>query len=188
VSRLLPVFRESIALLVNRIGPVEILMPCVDRLANEITRQVRDWPVPVKIIRGEDEKWKAFRTARAALAASGTVTLELALSQVPMVTAYKVNPVEAMIARRVLRLTSVILPNIILGEKVVPEFLQEECTASNLSDALLPLMQGGDAREVQLSAFDHLEEVMRLSEGQTPSAHAAEIVLSVIASAATQSR
>lgn len=176
VARLLPVFRETIALLVNAIGPIDAILPAVDRLADEITRQTRDWPVPVQILRGDDQKWQAFRTARAALAASGTVTLELALAQVPMVTAYKVNPIEAMIARRVLKLTSVILPNIILGENVVPEFLQDDCTASNLSKALVPLMRGDAARDVQLTAFDHLDEIMRLPAGETPSERAADIV------------
>ena len=178
VSRLLPVFREAVALIVNRIGPLEALLPAVDRLADDITRQTRDWPIPVKILRGETEKWRAFRTARAALAASGTVTLELALSQIPMVTAYKVNSVEAAIARRVVRLPSVILPNIILGERVVPEFLQENCTPQKISDALVPLMQGGAARAAQLSALDQVEHLMRLSGDATPSEKAAEIVLS----------
>jgi lipid-A-disaccharide synthase len=178
VSRLLPIFREAIALLVNRIGPIEALLPAVDRLADDITRQTRDWPIPVKILRGEPEKWRAFRTARAALAASGTVTLELTLSQIPMVTAYKVNPVEAAIARRVVRLPSVILPNIILGEKVVPEFLQENCTPQKISEALIPLIQGDVGRAVQLNAFDQVEDLMRLSGDATPSEKAADIVLS----------
>ena len=178
VSRLLPIFREAIALLVNHIGPIEAMLPAVDRLADDITRQTRDWPIPVTILRGEAEKWRAFRTARAALAASGTVTLELALSQIPMVTAYKVNPVEAAIARRVVRLPSVILPNIILGENVVPEFLQENCTPQKISEALIPLMQRDAARAIQLTAFDRVEDLMRLSGDATPSEKAAEIVLS----------
>jgi lipid-A-disaccharide synthase len=165
-------------LLVNTIGPVDVLLPAVDRLADEIQMKVRDWPVPVQVIRGEAGKWGAFRTARAALAASGTVTLELALAQVPMVAAYKVNAIEAMIARRVLRLSSVSLPNIILGEIVVPEFIQEDCTPQKLSDALVPLMQKSSVREVQLKAFKHLEEVMRLADNQSPSVKAAKIVLS----------
>lgn len=178
VARLLPIFRDAIALLVNRIGPIEALLPAVDRLADDITRQTRDWPIPVKILRGEAEKWRAFRTARAALAASGTVTLELALSQIPMVTAYKVNPVEAAIARRVVRVSSVILPNIILGENVVPEFLQENCNPQNLSEALIPLMQGVAARTSQLKALQRVDDLMRLSVDGSPSQKAAEIVLS----------
>ena len=177
VARLLPVFREAVALLVNQIGPIEALLPAVDRLANDITSATRDWPIPVKILRGEEEKWRAFRTSRAALAASGTVTLELALAQVPMVTSYKVNPLEAMIARRVLTLTSVILPNIILGENVVPEYLQEECTPQNLSQALVPLMQNGEARHLQLQACARMDDVMQLAGGASPSEKAAAIVL-----------
>ena len=177
VARLLPIFRETVALLVNRVGPIEAILPAVDRLADDITRQTRDWPIPVKILRGEAEKLRAFRTARAALAASGTVTLELALAQIPMVTAYKVNPVEAAIARRVVRVPSVILPNIILGRNVVPEFLQENCTPQNLSEALIPLMRGDVERSVQVTAFDEIEHLMSLSQGEEPSAKAADVVL-----------
>ena len=180
VARLMPVFRETLALLVNSIGPVEVLLPAVDRLADVITKQVRDWPVPVKVLRGEAEKYAAFRTARAALAASGTVTLELALAQVPFVAAYKVNPAEAMIVRRVVRLSSVILPNIVLGENVVPEFLQEDCTAQNLSAALVALMRGDIARDIQLTAFDHVDELMQLPAGENPSSLAASIVLAAV--------
>ncbi len=180
VARLMPIFRQTVALLVNTIGPVEVLLPAVDRLADVITKQVRDWPVPVKVLRGETEKYAAFRSSRAALAASGTVTLELALAQVPFVAAYKVNPVEAMITRRVVRLSSVILPNIILGENVVPEFLQEDCTAVNLSSALVPLMRGDVARDVQLTAFDHVNELMQVPAGESPSGLAAKIVLAAV--------
>ena len=178
VARLLPIFRDAIALLVNRIGPIEVMLPAVDRLADDITRQTRDWPVPVHILRGEADKWRAFRSARAALAASGTVTLELALAQIPMVTAYKVNVVEAAIARRVVRVSSVILPNIILGENIVPEFLQETCSPKNLSEALIPLMQGGAERAAQIEAFHRVDQLMRLADHEAPSEKAAEIVLS----------
>ena len=178
VTRLLPIFRDAIALLVNRIGPIEALLPAVDRLADDITRQTRDWPVPVQILRGEADKWRAFRSARAALAASGTVTLELALAHIPMVTAYKVNALEAAFARRVVRVPSVILPNLILGENVVPEFLQENCTPKNLSEALIPLMQGGAERTAQIDAFHRVDQLMMLADHEAPSQKAAEIVLS----------
>ena len=178
VARLLPIFRDAIALLVNRTGPIEAMLPAVDRLADDITRQTRDWPVPVHILRGEADKWRAFRSARAALAASGTVTLELALAQIPMVTAYKVNVVEAAIARRVVRVSSVILPNIILGENIVPEFLQENCNPKNLSEALIPLMQGGAERASQIEAFHRVDQLMRIADHEAPSEKAAEIVLS----------
>ena len=89
---------------------------------------MKDWPVKPRVVVGEAEKRAAFRIAHAALAKSGTVTLELALSGVPMVTAYQVGAIEAFILRRAIRVSSVILANLVIGEDVIPEFLQENCT------------------------------------------------------------
>ncbi len=81
------------------------------------------------------EKDEAFRTARAALTKSGTSTLELALAGVPMVAAYKVSLIEELAARLLVNVPSVILANLVLGENVVPEFLQRDCTADRLAKA-----------------------------------------------------
>ena len=94
-----------------------------------ITSATAAWPVQPRIVVEPAEKQAAFRIARAALAKSGTVTLELALAGVPMVAAYKVPALEAVVGRRLVkRLPSVILANLVLGENVVPEFMQEDCT------------------------------------------------------------
>ncbi len=122
------------------------------------------------------EKQAAFRIARAALTKSGTVTLELAVAGVPMVAAYKVTAFEAPILRRVIKAPSVILANLVLGENVVPEFLQEDCTVENLTQALLPLLSDTPERQRQLDAFARLDAVMEIGVAH-PSARAAEIVL-----------
>jgi lipid-A-disaccharide synthase len=125
------------------------------------------------------EKWAAFRNARAALAASGTVTLELALSGVPMVAAYRLDFIEAVIARAIrlqARLPSVILGNLVIGENVVPELLQEDCTPDKLADALLPIVRDTEQRRRQVEAFRRLDEIMIIG-GPPPSAKAAAIVL-----------
>jgi lipid-A-disaccharide synthase len=127
------------------------------------------------------EKWAAFRSARAALAASGTVTLELALSGVPTVAAYRLHPVEAIIARLIRiqsRLPSVILANLVLGENAVPELIQEECTPDRLTEALLPLLSDTPERARQVEAFGRLDEIMGIGSA-APSARAAAIVLEV---------
>jgi lipid-A-disaccharide synthase len=111
-----------------------------------------------------------------ALAASGTVTLELALAKVPMVAAYRVSRLEAPIARRVIRSPSAILPNLILGENVVPEFHQERCTVANLAAALDPLFEDSAARRRQLEAFEKLDERMSIG-GEPPSARAARVAI-----------
>jgi lipid-A-disaccharide synthase len=141
-----------------------------------VSEATAQWPVRPRVIVDEKEKHAAFRIARAALAKSGTVTLELAVAGVPMVAAYKVSAIEAMIARRFIQTPSVILANLVLQENVVPEFLQEACTAKNLSEALLPLLSDTPARRRQLEAFARLDAVMEIGSAN-PSARAAEIVL-----------
>jgi lipid-A-disaccharide synthase len=93
-----------------------------------------------------------------------------------MVTAYKVTAFEAPILRRVIKAPSVILANLVLGENVVPEFLQENCTIENLTQALLPLLSDTPERQRQLDAFARLDAVMEIGTVH-PSARAAEIVL-----------
>ena len=105
------------------------------------------------------------------------MTLELALAGVPTVAAYRVSRLEEEIIKRVVLVSSALLPNIILGEKIVPEFLQDAASPKNLSAALLPLIAGGEQREAQLAAFARIDEIMRLPAGQSPSEKAAEIVL-----------
>lgn len=160
--------------------PVRPVLPTLPRLEGMIRAATAAWPVAPEIVTGEEAKHAAFRTARAALAASGTVTLELALAGVPMVTAYKVSAWEAMIARRVLKGFSVILPNIVLDRPVVPEFLQEACTPAALAAALEPLLATGPERAAQLAGFAELDRVM--ATGGVPAEFvAADAVLATLA-------
>ncbi|MGA9323966.1 MAG: hypothetical protein WBW06_23175, partial [Xanthobacteraceae bacterium] len=126
------------------------------------------------------EKWAAFRSARAALAASGTVTLELALAGVPTVAAYRVTLIEEIIARAARinkRLASVILANLVIGENVVPELLQRDCTPQQIAEAFVPLLSETPERSRQIEAFARLDRIMALD--MVPSAKAAAIVLDV---------
>ena len=116
--------------------------------------------------------------ARAALAASGTVTLELALAGIPTVAAYRVAAIEAAIVRRMVRVPSAILANLVLGENVVPEFFQEACTPERLAEALIPLIGETPARHRQLDAFARLDTIMETGTA-FPSDRAAEIVISL---------
>jgi len=136
-------------------------------------------------IRTDQRHLRAFRQARAALAASGTVTLELALAGVPTVGAYRIGAFEGALVRALVRpqigVQSVILANLVLGARVVPEFLQADCTASALADALVPLLGDTPARRSQLEAFARLDAIMDLAAA--PSVRAADAVLAVIAQA-----
>ncbi len=106
-----------------------------------------------RLIDGEAAKLATFRRARAALAASGTVTLELALSGVPMVVAYQVPKIEEVIVRRLIQVPTIVLPNLILGENAIPELIQSDCTPDRLAAALGPLLPDGPARAAQEAAL-----------------------------------
>lgn len=177
IGRLLSVFGDAIALVSDRVGPIELVLPTLPHLAASIDAGVGKWKVRPRIVTDQAAKHAAFRRARVALAASGTVTLELALAGVPTVAAYRVTLIEEMIlraARLGQRLTSVILANLVLEENVVPEFLQQDCEATRIADALAPLVSDTPERRQQTEAFARLDRIMVI--GTAPSAKAAAIV------------
>jgi len=137
------------------------------------------WPVPAHVVRGTRERYDAFAASRAALAASGTVALELAIAGVPMVIGYRLNRLTGIIARRLLKIRYVCLLNLLVDRLVVPEFLQENCRADRLAPAVLRLMEDGDARQAQL--IGAAEALTRLGlGGDSPTRRAAREILSII--------
>jgi lipid-A-disaccharide synthase len=178
VRRHMPVFGEALARLQGDGITFEAVLPTMPHLEAAVREGVKTWTVVPRIVIGEQDKRAAFRTARAALAKSGTVTLELALSGVPMATAYRVGGAEAFILLRAIRVSSVILANLVLGENIVPEFLQEDCTPDNLARALRPLLGDTPERMRQLAAFGKLDAIM--ATDKSPSINAADIVLATM--------
>ena len=158
--------------------PAEVVVPSVSRLAHTVRAAAASWRVPARVITDAEEKAEAFRSARAALSKSGTSTLELALAGVPMIAAYKVSLIEEIAGRLLLNVPSVILANLVLGENVVPEFLQRDCTPARLADTLLPLLSDTPERQRQMQAFARLDTIMQVGEGN-PSDRGAAIVLDI---------
>jgi len=175
----LAIFGDALGRLRARGADFELMLPTTAHLVEAISEGVKSWPVAPRIVTGEADKRAAFRIARAALAKSGTVTLELALAGVPMVTAYRVGAAEAWILRRLIKVQSVILANLVLGKEVIPEFLQENCTAENLSQALAEMLADSAARQRQIEAFAELDTIMSTGN-QPPSVRAADIVLATM--------
>jgi lipid-A-disaccharide synthase len=176
VTRLAGIFGETLALLQQRVGPIEVVVPTVPHLLAQVTQATAAWPVRPRIVVEQPEKQAALRIARAALAKSGTTTLELAVAGVPMVAAYKVSPLEAAVIKRLVRVPSYILANLVVGQNVVPELVQDDCTAEKLADALAPLMADTPERRRQVEAFATLDAIMEIGS-RIPAASAAEIVL-----------
>ena len=180
IRRLAAVFGDAVALVAERTGPLEVVVPAIPRLADAVKAATASWRMPVRVVTSAEEKDAAFRTARAALSKSGTSTLELAVAGVPMAAAYKVSLFEEMIGRAFIRVKSYILANLVLDENVVPEFLQYQCTPEALAGALLPLMTDTPERRRQIAAFARLDAIMAIGTA-IPSDRAAEIILGCIA-------
>ncbi|MCH7485985.1 MAG: lipid-A-disaccharide synthase [Proteobacteria bacterium] len=174
---LLPVFGQALTLLEGRHPGLRAVVPTTDALGGEVEAAVRDWPVPGLVLRRG--KFDAFAAADAALAASGTVALELAMARTPAVIAYKVNPVSAFLARRLLRVPYVSLVNLILDRRAVPEYLQEDCRPERLADALDGLLADEGARLAQANAAGEALDRLGLG-GPSPSGRAADAVLDLI--------
>jgi len=176
IARMADVFGAGLALASEHAGALELIVPTLPRLAGLVENATARWPIRPRIVTDPGEKRALFRTARAAVSKSGTVTLELALAAVPTVAAYRVSAFEATIARSMISVDSVILANLVLGERVIPELLQESCTPENIARELVSLLEDTPARQAQLRAFARLDDIMEIGCAD-PSARAAEIVL-----------
>jgi lipid-A-disaccharide synthase len=175
VTRLMEPFGKAIGLLQERGIAPRIIIPVVPQVRDLVEELARSWPIRPALVEGGDDKFRAFKLAHAALAASGTVTLELALSGTPMVVAYRVDAVAAKL-RFLLKVPSVVLANLVLGENAFPEYLQEDCTEEKLSAALEQLLKNTPERQAQGEALAHIPALL-LQSGPNPSDVAARIVL-----------
>lgn len=179
-SRLLPVFAATLEHLKSTHPDLRVVVPTVETVAAEVRRAVAGWPLPALVVEGA-EKADAFAAGTAALAASGTVALELALARLPTVIAYKVSPLSAFVAIRFLglNLTYVTLVNILMDATIVPEFLQGACRPDRLAAAVAALLDDPGARARQQAGTD--EALRRLGlGGDSPSRRAAEAVLTLL--------
>lgn len=176
VTRLMAPFGEAVQRLRNLVpGGLEVLLPVVPSVRRLVEDALTSWPVPVRLLEGEADKFAAFRLADAALAASGTVTLELGLAGTPAVVAYKVDAVISSL-RFLLKVKSVVLANLVADEIVYPELLQEAATPENLARALQPLLGDTPERRRQIESLRLIPSRLA-TDSQTPSALAADIVL-----------
>jgi lipid-A-disaccharide synthase len=172
-------FGETLARLSDEGVAFELILPTMPHLLEAVSDGLKSWKVAPRVVIGEQEKRAAFRIARAALAKSGTVTLELALAGVPMVTAYRTGAVEAWILIRAINVKSVILANLVVGENVIPEFLQQECEPEKLASALRDVLDDSPLRRRQVEAFAGIDNIMSTGN-QPPGVRAADIVLATL--------
>jgi lipid-A-disaccharide synthase len=177
--RLLPVFGATLGLLSGRIPGLVPVVPVASAVAETVRRATRAWPVPPIVVTDLEGKHDAYAAAAAALTKSGTSTLELALAGVPMAVTYRVNPLTAWVARRMIRVSHVAMVNLLAGRAVVPELLQQDCTAAGLAATVETLLGDAAAAAAQKSAFREVMTMLRPPAG-TPAEAAAREVLAAM--------
>ncbi|MBN9262813.1 MAG: lipid-A-disaccharide synthase [Hyphomicrobium sp.] len=153
---------------------LDVIVPTVENVREIVEERVKHWPFPTHVIEDEADKFRAFKLASAALAASGTVTLELALAGCPMIVAYRVDRL-ALLFRRLVRPPHFALANLVLGERAFPELMQEACVPEELAPALAALLTDTPERARQLEALARVPEA--ISTGTPPAIAAATRVL-----------
>jgi len=180
VRRLMPIFGETLRRLEAAIGEFRVVVPTVENVAELVSVGVREWPGAPIVLRGVEAKYDAFAASRAALAASGTVALELAMARVPMTVAYRLNPLTEALLDRILKVRQVNLINLILGRTVVAEHLRGDCTPERLAATLVELIRDERVRAAHREGYD---AAMRLlgAGGVPPSLKAADTILEIIA-------
>ncbi|MDI7924497.1 lipid-A-disaccharide synthase [Ferirhizobium litorale] len=179
VSRLLPVYGEAAELLVSRNGPMRFVLPTVPRQEARVRALTADWKVRPEVVTGAEAKWMAFAEADAAIAASGTVILELGLTGIPVVSTYKTDWLVTFLSKRI-KVWSAALPNLIADYAVVPEYINELARPGSLARWIERLSQDTLERRGMLEGFDLVWQ--RLSTDRPPGERSAEIVLDLLKS------
>lgn len=152
VRGLIGSFGETVSILRERGNRLRLLLPTVPHVAGLVKQAIAHWPQKPEIIVDPADKWQAFGEADAALIASGTVSLELALSGVPMVSCYSVDPVMRLV-QGLISVWSGSLPNLIADRPVVPEFYDPYVRPPNLARQLEALMGDTNLRAWQKDGF-----------------------------------
>jgi lipid-A-disaccharide synthase len=179
--RMLPIYARTAAALAGHVPNLVVVVPVVPATRPLVEAALRNWAVPARVISDPEDRQRVAALADAAVTTSGTATLELALAGLPMVVAYRTNPVSAILARRLIRVPHVALPNLVLGRAVVPECLQERCTAETLAAAAAPLLiREGAASAAQRASFAELRAALGGKDGPPPSERAAAAVMAAI--------
>lgn len=176
LRRLLPVFGETVSALARRPGGIAVAVPTLPGVRPIVATAVASWPVPVTLVDDVAGKFDAFAAGDVALAASGTVALELALAGLPMVTAYRVNAITAALVGQLVRVRFANLVNIMHDRAVVPELLQQECRPDRLAAAVTTLLDDADARRAQIEGLAAVGSWLGVG-GTPPSERAAAVVL-----------
>ena len=179
IRKLAPVFEQTIARVGRGIENLSVVVPVVPHTREAVRARVAGWPIKPILVEDESDKIAAFSAANAALAASGTATLELGMAGLPSVVAYKMGGMMGALLMRVLRVPSVVIVNLVLDAPVMQEFLEDRCTADLITPAVNALLQDDTLNSEKRAQLLPLADVLG-GGGQSPATRAAEIIRSLI--------
>ena len=182
IRKLAPIFEQTIARVSAQVEDLSVVIPVVAHTREAVRARVAKWPVEPILVEEESDKIAAFSAANAALAASGTATLELGMAGLPSVIAYKMGGLMGALLMRVLRVPSAVIVNLVLDAPVMQELLEDRCTADLITPAVCDLLQDDGLNGAKRAHLALLADELG-SPGQSPAARAAEIIRSLIRSA-----
>jgi lipid-A-disaccharide synthase len=175
------VLEQTVALIWRRISQLRLVLPTTPRMAPLVKGVVARWKLPVLVLEDRAEHFDAYEASWLAIAASGTVSLELALAGLPGITIYRTGPLTAWLARRLIRAPHVNPVNLILGRPAVPELLQEDCRADRIAAAATRLIGDEALRRDQQAALAEAVARLRAGDERPPSQRAAAQILELLA-------
>lgn len=164
VARLAPVLGDTLAQIKAVHPKARVALPTVRGVAGLVRELSRDWPIRPQIIEDPALKRAAFAAADVAIAASGTVSLELAANACPMVIAYDMHPATLWLMRRAALIDTVTLVNLVSDTRAVPEFIGERCRADLIAPEVLRLLQDGPGAQAEAMRLT----MQRLGQGGDP--------------------
>lgn len=179
VERLLPTFLEVVKQLHERYNDFSFVIPTVSTVAAQVKDMVKQSGLPIEIVEGTKERHDAFKSGDVAIAASGTVALELAIVDVPHIIAYKVPKLTEWLARHFIHIQFVNLSNILLGKEVVPELLQEDCSVEKIMYYVEQFIKHKPVYNQQMDGFEKVRKLLGMGQ-QTPSDNAAEAIIRAV--------
>jgi lipid-A-disaccharide synthase len=176
VKRTGPAIRDALFKLADKMERLpHIVAPTLPHIEVDVRDLLKDYGGHLHVFTETDHKFDAFKAFNVAIAVSGTVGLELAALEVPHVIGYKMNPITAMIIKRMIKVKYAHLANIMADKEIVPEFIQHNCIPENMAEAAFQIFQNPAAQKAE---FEAVKFRLGFTQEKTPSQKAAEFVLS----------
>jgi lipid-A-disaccharide synthase len=179
-DQMLPIYQNALKNLKKKHPNLRLVLPTVSTVSAYVKEQTANWGLPILVVEGNDEKFGAFNAANAAIAASGTVSLELGLARVPTVITYRLKPLTYKIAKKLIKVKYVSIINLLLDKRVMPELLQNDCTAENIATEVDRLLSQKDQLLEYQSDLNSALDQLGLNGPEKPSLRAAQCVIDII--------